>query len=50
MALAAGIPVYDEMVDAAQALRAVRSIEQQWSRAASRDATAPCTNGEGNGR
>ena len=31
-ALEAGIPVYDELVDAAQALRAVRWIEQQWSR------------------
>jgi acyl-CoA synthetase (NDP forming) len=49
MALAARIPVYDEMIDAAQALRAVRSVEQQWSRAAP-DAIAPRTNSERNGR
>lgn len=30
MALRVGIPVYDELVDAAHALRAVRWIEQQW--------------------
>jgi acyl-CoA synthetase (NDP forming) len=34
-ALDAGIPVYDELADAAQALRAVRWIEQRWSEAAS---------------
>jgi acyl-CoA synthetase (NDP forming) len=31
VALDAGIPVYDELVEAAQALRAVRRIEQRWS-------------------
>ena len=31
MALAVGIPVYDELVDAACALRAVRWIEQHWA-------------------
>ena len=50
IALAAGIPVYDEMVDAAQALRAVRAIEKQWGRAASRDTIAPRNNSEGNAR
>ncbi|MEP7206747.1 MAG: CoA-binding protein [Casimicrobiaceae bacterium] len=31
LALSVGIPVYDELVDAAYALRAVRWIEQQWN-------------------
>ena len=31
MALGAGIPVYDELTDAAHALRAVRWIEEQWN-------------------
>ena len=32
LALGVGIPVYDELVEAAHALRAVRSIEQHWAR------------------
>jgi hypothetical protein len=31
VALGVGIPVYDELVDAAQALRAVRWVEARWS-------------------
>jgi hypothetical protein len=30
LALRVGIPVYDELIDAAQALRAVRWVEERW--------------------
>lgn len=33
VALAAGIPVYDELIEAAHALRGVRRIEQRWAAA-----------------
>jgi len=41
LALDAGIPVYDELVDAAHALRAVRWIETRWAEHARDDVASP---------